>query len=201
METTTAKGWYSRGYQPHFDEPELVQSITFRLHDSVPEAVLERWRLELGLLNPTPSDDPRQVELRKRLDVEDAGYGCCHLGREDTATIMQNALLHFDGTRYKLLAWCVMPNHVHVLSETVPGHPLPGVVHSWKSFTGTAINRVIGTSGTFWMPDYFDRFVRNQKHLESVIDYIENNPVKAGLVADPTEWRYSSAWLRTRNKY
>ena len=67
----------------------------------------------------------------------DAGYGDCWLRRPEIATLVQDALLHFDGIRYRLLAWVVMPNHVHLLIETEPGFPLPGVVQSWKGFTAT----------------------------------------------------------------
>jgi len=193
----TATGWYSRGYLPHFDEPGLVQSINYRLHDSVPHAVIDRWKLELGLKGRTPASDPRQGELRKRLEkYEDRGYGCCHLRRGDVATVVQDNLLHFDGQRYLLLAWCVIPNHVHLLIETMLGYPVQEVVHSWKSFTATIINRMVGAHGTLWMVEYFDRYIRDQAHMESVIDYIENNPVKAGLVADAAAWRYSSAGMR-----
>jgi putative transposase len=191
------QGWNSRGYLPHFDQPGFVQSITYRLHDSVPPAVLDSWRLELGLRRGTPASDPRQQELRRRLEVyEDRGFGLCYLRRDDAATVVQNNLLHFDGLRYRLLAWCVMPNHVHVLIELLPGYLVEDVVHSWKSFTATAINRIVGAHGTLWMPEYFDRYVRDQRHLEAVVAYIENNPVKARLVAKTEEWTYSSAGVR-----
>jgi REP element-mobilizing transposase RayT len=193
------KGWHSRGYLPHIDQPGLVQSITFHLHDSVPQTVLKSWKLELGLRKNTSADDPRQVELRKRQErYEDQGYGSCVLRQDDAATIVQDTLLLFDGQRYRLLAWCVMPNHVHALIETFAEHLLPDVIHSWKSFTASAINRITGARGHLWMADYFDRFIRDQAHLEAVIAYIENNSVKAGLVANAADWRYSSAGMRSR---
>ena len=86
-----------------------------------------------------------------------------------------------------------MPNHVHALVETMPGFPLDGVIQSWKSFTAKQVNKILDRSGQFWMPDYFDRYIRNEKHLATVVDYIEQNPVKAGLVDSASEWRWSSA--------
>jgi REP element-mobilizing transposase RayT len=193
----TPKGWFSRGYLPHFDYPGLIQSITFRLADAVPAETVAQWRQELGLNTETSADDSRQAELRERLErYEDGGHGDCHLSRNDAATVAQDALLHFDGARYRLLAWCVMPNHVHVLIETQPGHSVSNVVHSWKSFTANAINRLIGREGTLWMPEYHDRYIRDDGHLKAVVEYIENNPVKAGLVERKDVWRYSSGALR-----
>ena len=95
--------------------------------------------------------------------------------------------MHFDGERYRLLAWCVMPNHVHTVIEIVDDQSLSEIVGTWKSFTAKRANSLIGRSGTFWHADYFDRFMRDEGHMARTIDYVENNPVKAGLVSGPTE--------------
>ncbi|CAN5622321.1 hypothetical protein BH23GEM3_BH23GEM3_26970 [soil metagenome] len=137
----------------------------------------------------------RAAELRRSLDAyEDAGHGECHLGDPRIAEVVEQALLHFDGERYRLLEWCIVPNHVYVLVETLPGHALADVVQSWKSFSSKAANRILGWEGRFWMPDYHDRFVRDERHLAAVRTYIRGNPVKAGLCAQEAEWRFGSAW-------
>ena len=87
-----------------------------------------------------------------------------------------------------------MPNHVHALIETFDSFPLDGVIHSWKSFTSKRANEILGRSGQFWMRDYFDRYVRNDEDLAAVTRYIEQNPVKAGLVNSANEWRWGSAF-------
>jgi REP element-mobilizing transposase RayT len=197
------KEWYSRGYLPHFDHPGLVQSISFRLHDSVPVEVMVKWKEELGLFEKaaiqelTVEEKRLKAALRRRIEkYEDSGYGACHLKDEQIATIMQDALLFFDNQRYHLLAWCVMPNHVHVVVETVQGFPLPGLLHSWRSFTANEANKILKCKGVFWMREYFDRFIRDQDQLEAAIRYVEQNPVKAGLVSNPEEWKFSSAGRR-----
>ncbi len=188
------KGWYSRGYLPHFDAAHVLQFITFRLHDSVPAEVIERWKQELHWTEQTRPDSKEAAELRKRIEqYEDNGHGACYLRDERIAALVVQALKHFDGERYRLIAWCVMPNHVHVLIEQLPGHPLSKVIHSWKSYTAHEANKLLGRTGDFWMPDYFDRFIRDQKHFDAVIEYIHQNPVKAGLVAAPEDWPWSSA--------
>src|SRR6266403_1570918 len=102
-------GWHSRGYLPHFDAGEVFQSITFRLYDSMPQELLVKWREELAR-------ESEQVEDKLRWRIEaylDQGYGACYLSDIRIANMVQNALLHFDGDRYRLSAWIIMPNHVH----------------------------------------------------------------------------------------
>jgi putative transposase len=180
-------GWHSRGYLPHLDVPGLLQFITFRLGDSVPAPVLRE------ILATTGSDDPER--LRRIEHWLDLGRGTCWLRRPDIGALVQAALLHFDGQRYRQLAWAVMPNHVHCLIETFAGHPLDRVVQSWKSFTAKEANRLLDRRGTFWDRDYFDRYIRDDAHRAAVVRYIERNPVKAGLVARPEDWPFGSARL------
>ena len=187
-------GWYSRGYLPHFDSFGVMQSITFRLADSLPQEKLRRLEQELAARPETERDSARRRAIDAWLD---AGIGCCALRHPDLAALMQETLLKFDGNRYRLTAWCVMPNHVHVLIE--PSAPLSKIVQSWKSFTGRwamAHNAELelGIPGKgLWMRDYWDRYIRDQEHLNAVVAYIHNNPVAARLCRSPEQWPWSSA--------
>jgi hypothetical protein len=131
------KGWHSRGYLPHFDSPETIQFVTFRLADSLPRQAIERIRMQKHVL--------------QHLDHElDAGLGACWLRRSEIASLVEDALFHFDGQRYCLLAWCIMPNHVHIVIDMIGDHSLSKVVWSWKSFTAKQANapcNVRGSSG------------------------------------------------------
>ena len=192
------KAWHSRGYLPHLDQPGTIQSLTFRLFDSVPIGTIEVWKSELALTGDEEADDPRYADLRKRIEhYADQGHGVCWLRDERIAGQVEKALFHFDGTRYRLLAWVVMPNHVHALIETLPGFPLADIIHSWKSYTAKQANKTLERAGTFWMPDYFDRYIRDEQHLVAVTNYIEQNPVKAGLVQAAGDWQWSSAAVKT----
>jgi REP element-mobilizing transposase RayT len=73
------------------------------------------------------------------------------------------------------------------------------VIHSWKSYIAHEANKLLDRTGDFWMPDYFDRFIRDQKHFKAVVEYIHQNPVKAGLVAAAQDWPWSSAAETARN--
>lgn len=183
------KEWYSRGYLPHFDHPGLIQMITYRLADALPTSVL------LGLQRQSKND----AEKRKRIEAYlDAGHGSCSLQRPQVARIVEDAFLHFDGQRYKLLEWVVMPNHVHILVEIDPEHQLSAVVHSWKSFSAKEAIKIVGKCPHFWQPDYFDRFIRDDAHFASAVSYIQQNPVKAKLVSRAEDWPYGSAARRKR---
>lgn len=111
----------------------------------------------------------------------EANFGLRLLAHAETAALVESALLHFDGERYRLLAWCVMPNHVHAVALQHEGWPLAKIAHTWKSFTANAINKVLARNGAVWHREYFDRYMRDDDHLSATILYVENNPVDAGL--------------------
>ena len=171
----------------------MIQSLNFRLADSLPAAVLERWKMELMHL----LDSEVTVAIARRAEKYlDAGHGECWLHRPDIARLTEDALLHFDVQRYNLLAWCVMPNQVHAMIETREGFSLPAVLHSWKSFTANQANKILQRRGDFWQREYLDRYIRNAEHYAQAVAYIEENPVKAGLVRVKTDWPWSSARFR-----
>jgi putative DNA methylase len=186
-------GWHSRGYLPHFDGGEIAQTITFRLADSLPRHVVDGWKRELDRAAGTHADSV----LRKRIEAYlDQGYGLCALRNVSIAQVVQDALLHFDGERYRLSAWVIMPNHVHLMMTPCISWSLSRIMKDMKSFTSREANKLLGRRGQFWMDDYFDRYVRDAKHFANAIAYIENNPVKAGLVKTPSEWQFGSAGWR-----
>jgi REP element-mobilizing transposase RayT len=186
-------GWHSRGYLPHFDGRPAPQFITFHLADSIPHKVIERWRRELKSI----AYANEKIWLQKRIErYLDQGYGEAFLQVAEVAHMVQDSLLKFDGIRYRLFAWVVMPNHVHTLMSRSDETELANIVHSIKSYTAHEANKMLGRVGQFWIEDYFDRFMRNQRHFGRTVRYIENNPVKARLCREPADWPYSSAWFK-----
>ena len=192
-------GWHSRGYLPHFESVEATQHVTFHLADSLPQMALSRLEAELKTL---PAEK-RDVERRKRLDAWiDAGHGSCALRKPGIADMVQGSLLTFDSQRYRLLAWVVMPNHVHVLFQPNTGWTVAKIVAAWKKFTARKIRDDCRESGgrtvaPVWHREYWDRYIRDRVHFEQAMEYIHLNPVKAGLVGTAEEWRWSSAYFRT----
>ena len=184
------RGWHSRGYLPHFDGPGRCQFITYRLADSLPRQVLDRLTSEAA----QEPEANRQRSLWLAIDrYLDAGHGEAFLTDPVCAQVVIDTWRHFDGERYELLAWVVMPNHVHVVVHPYPDSCLAGIINGWKTFSARRINEQLGRRGSCWMLDYWDRYVQDEEHLQRVIAYVEHNPVTAGLCEKAEEWPWSSA--------
>ncbi len=193
-DSKSPKGWYSRGYLPHFDAGEArTQFITCRLYDSLPQELLAKIRKEIEIRKP---DDIERETLLLAEKYLDKGYGQCFLGRREVAEIVRDSLKKFDEVRYTLKAWVVMPNHIHLLLRPLAGHTLEEIMHSFKSYTALQSNRALQREGQFWMRETFDRYIRDTDHFGRAFRYIENNPVKARLCKKPEDWEFSSAWER-----
>ncbi len=185
-----SRGWYRRCL-PHWDQPNLVQLITYRLADSTPSTVLAAIENEL---RTTPPDRMHMERRRKIEAILDRGHGSGVLCEPTTAKCVIENWRHFDGQRYKLIAWVIMPTHVHVLIQQYETASLPHIVQSWKSYTGRRLKALFPhacIAGEFWMREYWDRYIRDENHFHAALDYIRQNPVKAGLVVDPNDWPYT----------
>jgi REP element-mobilizing transposase RayT len=182
------RGWNERGYLPHRDEPGLTQFVTFRLAGSFPESLRSEWEH----LWKIEDDELRRTGLESYLDK---GRGECHLRRPEIARFVEDAVCFFQGKRYDLRAWVVMPNHVHALFK-VDATPMAEILESWKKNTANKANRLLKRRGAFWQADYWDTFMRDSAHELETRDYVENNPARAGLVIDPKAWSWSSARFR-----
>jgi putative transposase len=194
------KGWNRRGYLPHCDFAGNLQAITFRLADSLPAHVLEKWRQEFERDRTSEDLNVRrraETGLHRRLtSLEDAGHGSCLLREPTNAEMVQRILIEGHKSAYRLIEWCVMPNHVHVMIQEYEGYPLAVVIKRWKGVSGMQINRLVGREGRLWMPDYHDRLIRDENHFYDARAYIRNNPVKARLCENPEDWAYSSCGIR-----
>jgi type I restriction enzyme R subunit/putative DNA methylase len=205
-------GWHERGYLPHCDFPNLTQLVTIRLHDSMPASRRAEWEHLLKLVDIRD----RRLKLEEYLD---RGVGECRLREARVAELAETTLLHFHRERYDLQAWCVMPNHVHVLVN-VRMTPLGKIMQSWKRFIATQAVDVMterrsparldgdpkfGGPGRRlalqlrWQREYWDTFLRDEEQEQKAIHYIENNPLKAELCRLPEEGPFSSA--RFRDEY
>ena len=201
--------WRNRGYIPHFDDGIRTQHITFRLADSLPNDAIKRIdSIILGM-----EESEQKIEKRRLMhEYLDAGKSCCVIKRPEYAQLVQDAILHFDGERYEMYAWVIMPNHVHALLRPLGGWEIRKIISTWKTFTARRIpaeaysessGRILrGKAGALrsdsqkprvWQSEYWDRYIRNDKHFRITKNYIEENPVKAGLCKKPEDWQWSSA--------
>ena len=175
---------------PHWEQEGVTQFVTFRQADAIGRDKLEQWaraREEWQRLHPRPWDDETEaaylVAFSEKIEEWlDAGAGSCLLANDDAAVVVENALRHFDGARYVLDEFVIMPNHVHVLVKPLVGHDLSGIMHSWKTFTSREIKKLYGLGEEpFWQAERFDHALRSEEALIAKRRYIRDNPVKAKL--------------------
>lgn len=181
-----------RRFLPHWEKNGAVYFITFRLADSLPGHAVdniknERQRIARNSVRAWGRIANEDLVLYRRLFSKrtqkylDARYGACYLANPRIAALIADAFEFFNGRRYQLFAWCIMPNHVHVICRLLNDERLERVLHSWKSFTAVQANRVLGRRGEFWMKEYYDRIIRNESELKRTVRYVLDNPGKAGL--------------------
>ena len=176
---------------PHWTKEGATYTVTFRLADSLPQHKLQELiEGQEKMIQKSQVDVQYAHEIfSKRVSTYlDAGYGECWLGRDDIAIVVKNALQYFDGDRYELFAWCIMPNHVHVVVQPLT-KTLPEILHSWKSFTAQQANKVLKRSGSFWQVECFDHLIRNAGDLEKCVVYTFENPDLAGLKNWKWRWK------------
>ena len=199
-------------YLPHWRIPRATYAVTFRLKDSIPASALEDYhrrkktlaiRLqELSSQGGSRSSLEALVSVRSEiaafqetfLDATlNESHGECLLKRPEIARLIENAVRHFDGERYTLLAWSVMPNHVHAVLRPADGQDLEKIIQSWKSFSAKKANELLGRQGSFWQEEYYDHLVRDAEDFRHQVRYVLANPRKGSASAEWTGSRYGAA--------
>ncbi len=173
------------GNLPHWEQGPVWYFITFRLADALPRAVVEQiqserdqWRRSHDLRHLSREEQAEYHRLfsERYEQLLDAGSGSCVLRDPLNADIVHGALRFFEGLRYALDEFVVMPNHVHVIVKPLPGHGLADILHAWKSYTANRINRRLGRTGQLWQHESYDHIVRNESAMEAIRRYIRANP-------------------------
>ena len=179
---------------PHWSAEKAIYHVCFRLADSVPASQRRRWleereslaaqlRTAHGALTEADVNDLRGMFSDKVNAYLDQGCGGCLLREAACAKCVADAVSFFDGMRYRLHAWCVMPNHVHVIVEPAGRWALGKIVHGWTCFTAKALNRILGRSGAIWQHEPYDHIIRSVREYVYQVKYVWENPDKAGITA------------------
>ncbi len=212
---------------PHIQPPGAVLFITFRLAGAIPQSIIMRWNQEKHWLmeeikrwQQKCKDDPslnlsenedrllthyykmqRQhfSQMEKALEAESAGN--VWLNDDRVAEQIRESLFHRDSKEYRLDAYCIMSNHVHVVCKPLPTdelidgiqkyHALAAILHSLKGYTAYKCNRILKRRGIFWEHESYDHYIRNSDENDRIVSYVLNNPVKAGLVKHWEDWRWN----------
>ena len=173
---------------PHWDPEDAAIFITWRLYGSFPKPAPEWDRLPPG----------------KRFVAEDEalarlGTGPHHLRHPAIAELVAKSIKYGSDTLnlYELHSWVIMPNHVHIL--IYPAASIPRITGAIKTYSAKHANLILGRTGQpFWALESLDRWIRGPEEFERTVQYIEYNPVKAGIVKTPEEYRWSSAGQEAR---
>ena len=226
---------YRRRNLPHIHSPGAILFVTFRLAGSVPQSVLKEWKAErlwleqeFHRIEEEAGQCKSQKDIRKRarfLDfrrrwfkrfediLHQAAFGVTWLKNQQVAKLVADSLHYRDGRVFRLDAYSIMSNHVHIvikpflnernlreLAGTAPLRyesdepPLDVIMHSLKSYTAQEANRLLNRNSAFWAAESYDHEVRDDVEYKRIIRYVLNNPVKAGLVRDWRDWPWS--WRR-----
>ncbi len=193
----------TRNRLPHWQQEAATYFVTWRLNDSIPKELSDEWRHERNewvRLYPPPMTEEQEAEFHRlfstRMDqLMDAGYGECVLRASECREALVTSLRMFDGDRFLMHSWVVMPNHVHVLFSIAEKQTLEKTVGGWKRYSAKDINSLLGKAGALWQKDYFDRMIRDWDHMFRVAKYIRRNPEKAGL-RDEEYTLWEADWVK-----
>ena len=193
----------TRNRLPHWQQDGSTYFVTFRLNDSIPKALMDKWTAERNRWiadHPPPWDEETEMEYHRLFSAEmdrmlDAGHGECVLRNREYADTVRQEFERSDGLRYMLHAYVVMPNHAHLLLSLADGVALDKVVGSWKRKSARKINESLGKRGALWQKDYFDRIIRSWEHMLRVARYVRRNPAKAKL-REGEYVLYEAEWVR-----
>jgi putative transposase len=208
MSQFSYKQFYRRRL-PHIQPEGATFFVTFRLAGSLPAEVIEMLREEqeqsdrllAQIADKTERD--RQTDLFSRRwfgkwdeFLDKASTGPKHLANEQIADMLFESIQYRDGKVYDLEAFCIMSNHAHVVfkpPENTNGkfQSLSTIMHSLKRHTARKANLLLGQEGVFWQHESYDHYVRDEAELGRIIQYVVNNPVKAGLVDDWRNWTWT----------
>ncbi len=181
---------------PHWFQPQATYFITYRTADSLPGHIVKQWHSDRsawlaqhGISTSMPNWKNKLAELpetlrtrfhetftRQYLENLDKCHGACVLMQPRLSKIVADSLLHFDGDRYHMGDFVVMPNHVHLLVGLIGDTEILKQCRSWKKFAVGKINEVLGKTGRFWQEESFDHLVRSPEQFSAIQQYIRKNP-------------------------
>jgi len=207
MSTLEKKPYYKRTL-PHFQDEGMTYFITFRLAFTLPENVLQKIRVKRLEFNQIfdKLTHEEKIDMQKEYFyqniisfdelVEKYQNQTDWIKIPEISDIIQCSLFYHDGKKYDLVAFTLMPNHVHLILTPLKNinqtdYSISGIMHSIKSYSAKKCNQILKQEGQFWYHENFEHTIRDNNDMQRCLDYVINNPVKAGLVEEWTDWKYT----------
>ena len=185
---------FHKRHLPHLHPSEGIFFITYRLVDSLPKEIINALHNEYknekeGILIQ-PNKHSYFVAFDEYMDKYKTDKN--HLSIPEIAEINKKAIHHYDSNYYQLISYCIMSNHIHLVIKLTENAPdLSQIMHSIKRFSARESNIFLNQKGAFWMKESYDHLIRSTQELNNIVNYVVNNPVKAGLVKDWEDWPHT----------
>jgi len=188
------------GQLPHMVADCGRYSVTIRCADTLPRQVVSKLSEISQAMSAVSlqSEEARIYQRRLFLLLEshyDQGSGFAPFACAGVAEVMQRFLKSYDHEDLRLSAWTIMPNHIHLLTESLRFVSVDGFMEVWRRFKGRAahhLNQHMARSGAFWQSEWYDRLIRDDVEYQKWRVYLAANPVKAGLCRCAEEYPFSS---------
>jgi len=212
---------YYRRHLPHWQPAGATFFVTFRLKGTLPLEKIqnlkkEQEREKKDFIKLSRDEKRKQNYLNERRYfgkwdnlLDQAEFGPRWLSQPEIAEIVKEALHFRNGRDYDLFAFCIMSNHVHVVfapldskldwqsdlpnsdSQSNLQKPLNKIMQSLKRQTARKSNIVLGREGAFWQDESYDHVIRDNGEFERIVNYVLENPQKAGLVSKWEDWPWT----------
>ncbi len=191
---------FHRRHLPHLYLPNAVYFITFRLAGSLPYHAIEELQ-EKSRLQKKHKISFVDFDRALEKTIGDVGW----LAHAAIADMIAEAIRFQDGKEFRLVAFCIMPNHVHLVIglgdcdmlghvrqvSNLSNKTMSEIMHSLKRYTARKANKILMRSGPFWQDESYDHVIKDDAELERIINYVVYNPVKAGLVKNWRDWKWN----------
>ncbi|MFK7947182.1 MAG: transposase [Saprospiraceae bacterium] len=206
-----AKEYYKRKL-PHWHPPNSVFALTYNLEGSIPKHILEQLKDEKEFqIKKLKEEGIEGEELQETLNklhslhfgkydylLDNPQNKIQHLKNPKVAQIVQDSLKYLNDKTWKMVCYCIMSNHVHLVVYKL-NQPLTKILQRHKRHTAVKSNEILGKEGKFWQRETFDRKIRDRREFRNQVRYAVLNPVKAGLVNKWQDWKYT--WIRKEYEY
>lgn len=161
---------------PHMYREDAIYSITYRLADSIPKNLIDDyWVTKKQLLKENRALETKNLYYEK-LDqyLDHKNDGPMFLENTEAKKIVTSSIFFFEDKYYKIICFCIMSNHVHLIINTLhfPKKAIGDILGSIKKYSAKHINKYLGCQGTFWQSESYDHIIKSRNELADTISYV-----------------------------